>query len=398
MPTKSKKNLIIFPGFFLPHVGGLETHVDEFVKYLSKDPNYNITIFAPNIPLTKEKETVHHDVQVIRYPAFELVKYYALPKFWSITFWKLFSNLYKTRFDFVMTRTRFFFSSFLGLFFAKIRKTRPIMIHVEHGSHFVHMKSSFTNVVVRIIDMTQGKLVFAGANKTVAISRAVKRFVCKHFVDCSNKNIALIRRGVDEDLYKKTLQSAFIKERFKGKKIITFVGRLVKWKSIDSSIRAFQRLPVEIQKKSVLLIIGDGEQREHLENTAGELLDNGIYFLGQKPFKETLSILKATDIYVHSASLGGGLSHSLLQAMLAGCTIVASPHEGAGEVILPNKTGILLSDNKPESIEKGIISCLKNPEKSEKYGAEAARHVREHFSWDLVIERYKDLFEELLKG
>ncbi|HIP16303.1 MAG TPA: glycosyltransferase family 1 protein, partial [Methanothermococcus okinawensis] len=40
-------NLIIFPGYYVPHIGGLETHVDEFVKYLSEYKEFNIYIFAP---------------------------------------------------------------------------------------------------------------------------------------------------------------------------------------------------------------------------------------------------------------------------------------------------------------------------------------------------------------
>jgi len=53
-----KIKLIIFPGYYVPHIGGLETHVDEFVKYLSVDENYDIYIFAPNIPLNQVFFTV----------------------------------------------------------------------------------------------------------------------------------------------------------------------------------------------------------------------------------------------------------------------------------------------------------------------------------------------------
>jgi hypothetical protein len=51
-----KIKLIIFPGYYVPHIGGLETHVDEFVKYLSVDENYDIGAFefvggiTPSVP------------------------------------------------------------------------------------------------------------------------------------------------------------------------------------------------------------------------------------------------------------------------------------------------------------------------------------------------------------
>ena len=47
------KKLLIFPGYYLPHVGGLESHVDELARRMSKK-GFDVTIFAPNIPETKK--------------------------------------------------------------------------------------------------------------------------------------------------------------------------------------------------------------------------------------------------------------------------------------------------------------------------------------------------------
>ena len=110
------KKLIIFPGNFLPNVGGLETHVDEFSKYLSENKNYQITIFSPNVHDSKETEIIHNNVKVIRYPAFFLIPNFPVGKFWSFKFWKMYSNLYSIKYDIVMTRTRFFTNSFLTQF------------------------------------------------------------------------------------------------------------------------------------------------------------------------------------------------------------------------------------------------------------------------------------------
>jgi len=52
-----KKTLLIFVYFFLPFVGGGETHVYEFARHLS-EKNYNIVIFTPNIPKIKEIEKI----------------------------------------------------------------------------------------------------------------------------------------------------------------------------------------------------------------------------------------------------------------------------------------------------------------------------------------------------
>lgn len=393
---KKKTKLIIFPGNFLPHVGGLETHVDEFVKYLSRK-NYEITIFVPNIVLAKEDEIIYDGVRVLRYPAFEAVLNFPVPKFWSLKFWKMFFSLYGKNFDIVMTRTRFFTNSFLGAFFAKFRLKRIKLVHVEHGSEFVKLSSRFKSFVALVYDMTFGKFVFFLADKNIAISDAVYSFVSSNFVDVKKEKVPVIRRGVDFDFYRDIDLDLDLKRKFKGKTIITFLGRLYKWKGVENSIEAYKLLPEDMRKKSVFLIVGYGEDFDRLKELSGEFLDNGIYFLGKKDFKDAISILKSTDIYLHSAYAGGGLSNSLLQAMYCSCCVVASPHEGAKEVVVDLKTGILLRDNSSDELAQGLKRVFENKSLQEKYSNNAHKYIEENFSWGNVIESYEKEFENLFK-
>lgn len=390
-----KTNLIIFPGNFLPHVGGLETHVDEFCKYLNQTKKYEITIFVPNVVGAKEKEAIHNKkVKVIRYPAFEFVKNWPFPKLWSIKFWKLYIGLYKNKYDIAMTRTRFFSNSFLGMFFAKFRLNRIKLIHVEHGSGFVKLESKFKSNLAFIYDKIFGKLVFMMADKTIAISDAVQGFVYRNFLNEKKHMVPVIRRGVDFEIYKKAKKSEII---FGDKLKMIFVGRLYKWKGVENSIDAYKSLSKKLQEKSVFIIVGDGEDFNRLKTRAAEFLDMGIYFFGQRDFDESISIMKSSDIYIHSAYEGGGLSNSLLQAMQCGLAVVASPHEGANEVIINEKTGILLEDNSKEKIKIAMTQILDNMALRKKYSLNAKKYVRKNFSWENNVKKYAEIFEEVLK-
>ena len=188
-------NLIIFPGYYVPHIGGLETHVDEFVKYLSEDKEFNIYIFAPNMPEYKEFEVRYNNVRVYRYPAFEVIPNYPVPNILSIKFWRMFLSLYKINFHVVMTRTRFFSNTLLGFLFAKLRLSRVKLAHVEHGSAFVNVSSRLTNKIAYIYDKTLGKLMFRGADRVVAISKSVKDFILENFLD--DPDIPVVYRGIE---------------------------------------------------------------------------------------------------------------------------------------------------------------------------------------------------------
>lgn len=394
------RRLLIFPGYFLPHIGGLETHVDEFSKYLSKK-NYSITIFAPKIPNnSKEEEWIHDNrVHVIRYPAFELISNFPVPKFWHPRFWKLFLSLNKIlkssrvtlttdSQSLVMVRTRFFTNSFLGLLFAKFRFKRLPLMHVEHGSDFVRLHSRFKSFCAYVYDMIFGKLVIKLADSVVAISQSSHDFVCKHFLPHSQ--VPIFKRGVDFEYYKR------IRKKDLGDKIVIMsLGRMYKWKGVENAIKAYKSLPKQVKEKSVYYVVGYGEDLDRLKKLASG--ERGIIFTGGVGFKEAVSYLKRADIFIHSSYPGGALSNSLLQSMECRCSIVASPNEGGREVIRDSVNGILLSDNSVESLSRGIRVLVENKKLRDKYGRCAQRDVRREFDWNKVVEQYEEEFDKLLK-
>ena len=370
--------IAIFPGHFLPHTGGLETHVDELSKYLSK--NHEITIFTPNTEKAKEKEIIHNNVKVLRYPAFFIIPNFPFPKFWKRKFWSLLKEIKKP--SIVMTRTRFFLNSFIGLLYSKIK--RKPLIHVEHGSDYVILNSKLTTFIARVYDETIGRLIFKSANEVIAISGAVKKF-CEKF---TKKQIPIITRGVDFEIYHSKKDSE-VEKRFKNKKKVLFLGRLYKWKGVANGIEAFKKLPKN--KDLVYLIVGDGEDKERLKNIA----DDNIVFLGRVSFERAINILNSTDIYLHSAYPGGGLSNSLLQAMYTKCLVVASPHEGAKEVV-NQETGILLKNNSVEELKKGLKTALKI--KNKKLQLQAHNFIKKEFSWHTKAKQYEEVFEKYNKN
>lgn len=395
MSLKDKKKLIIFPGNFLPNVGGLETHVDEFSKYLYATGKYEITIFTPRTSGGKVRESIHGGVRVIRYPALFLIPNFPIPKFWTGEFWRLFKGLYSSKFDIVMTRTRFFTNSFLGMFFAKFRlyfSDRIKLIHVEHGSEYVMLSSRFKSFFALVYDKTLGQILFWVADKSIAISNVSYKFVTEEFV--RNKHVSVIKRGVDFDLYDSIGADFDLREKFSDKIIVGSLCRLYKWKGVENSIRAFMSLPDDVRKKCVYVIVGDGEDLVHLKKLAkGE---KSIVFLGKVGFDRAISLLKSFDIFVHSSFPGGALSNSLLQAMYCDCAIVASPNEGADEVIFDYETGILLLDNSVSSLAAGIEKLVLDSSLRGRLSLCARDYVYSEFSWDDVVKKYESVFEEVL--
>jgi glycosyltransferase involved in cell wall biosynthesis len=374
--------LLVLSPYYPPHMGGLETHSAEWNEAMGS-LGYSITLLTPKIPSNTSPEESFSWGIVLRYPAFEIVSGYPLPKFWHPSFWKVFFRLLKSSTipDVVVTRTRFFFSSFLGLIYTFIVH-RPL-VHIEHGSDFVKLSSPLTTRLALWYDHTFGRLIFRCATRNIAISQAVSLFI-KRF---DQRETPVIYRGID------TREIDSIPSAPKQNKvIITTAARLYAWKGISNTVEAIRLLGGAIQGQIEFRIIGDGEDMERLKEQSQGL---PIAFFGARPRQEVIAYLKASDIFVHSSYPGGGLSTSLLEALACDNAVVATPHEGANEIIQDQKNGLLLTDSNPEEIATALRLLIDNPALRQKLSETGSATIKEQFNWKMSALRYHKIFESL---
>jgi len=374
--------ILIFAPYYLPHIDGLGILINDFCGKLSSD-SFEITVFTPHLPESSpEIEKPYKNVKVIRFPAFYIVSNYPIPKIWKVSFWKKISFIFKLKNDVVISYMRFFVVTFFALIYSKTKKTK--WIHIEHGSSFVTLSSKFKMCVAKLCDYTLGKIVLRLSDVNISVSSAVRDFIRKF----DSRYSPIIFNSINVEEIEKTDPDFKIKEENEGKVIISFVGRLYRWKGVENSIKIIKSLPEEIKNKIIFLIVGDGEDYDRLSKLISE--KDPIKLLGELPHEKALGILKVSDIYLHSAMPGGGLSGSLLEAMCLKCAVVATPNEGAKDVIVNNKNGFL-ADNTRE-FRKEIINLFLDADKRIFFGENASNTVKNKFNLDFIIKQYEDIF------
>lgn len=167
------KRILVFAGYFHPHVGGYETALHQLLTRMAK-AGYGVTVVTCNTDRAPAIEQTG-GVTVYRLPAWNMLKgAYAVPKPTLATFRTLW-RLSKSEFDVVHTNTRFFATSVLGMLFARL--TRTPQVHVEHGSTHSVVASSVVNILSKMFDHTLGSLVATRACRVVCGSAAAERFL-----------------------------------------------------------------------------------------------------------------------------------------------------------------------------------------------------------------------------
>lgn len=376
--------IIVFSPYYPPHTGGLESHSEEFNQHIA-ETGIGVHVFAPQLPKdSQEEENQGIQIKITRFPAFEIISNYPLPKFWAHNFWKSFRALWKYRPDIVISRTRFFPTSLLALIYARLRNIP--LVHIEHGSDFVRLSSPSKTFLARLYDHLFGRIIFRYSDINISISQAVKKFVGRF----DSRESPVIYRGINFKILDKIPRDSGVQTKYSEKIIMVTAARLYKWKGIENTIEAIRLLPEAIRSKICFFIIGNGEDFRRLERMIDGL---PIVMLGELGRSNVISILKASDIYIHSSLPGGGLSTSLLEAMYCECAVVATPNEGAEEIIRHKENGLLIKNSEPKSIHDAIISLTNSQDIRTQLSRRAKRDIQGMFDWGKSIERYRNIFE-----
>jgi len=119
-----------------------------------------------------------------------------------------------------------------------------------------------------------------------------------------------------------------------------------------------------------------------------------VIFLGLREREEIPQILAITDVFVLS-SLREGLSSAIIEAMAAGCPVVATAVGGTGELVVDGKTGFLTNPRDPEFLAKKIDYLLADHQLRLSMGIAGVKRVKETFTRERMVSEYECLYEHI---
>jgi glycosyltransferase involved in cell wall biosynthesis len=89
------------------------------------------------------------------------------------------------------------------------------------------------------------------------------------------------------------------------------------------------------------------------------------------------------------------MPNAVLEAMASGLPVIATQIAGNEELVLPGKTGLLVSPGDTDALEKALRDLLDNPIKREQMGLASRLRVAEHYTWTQAARQYLSLFETI---
>ena len=143
-----------------------------------------------------------------------------------------------------------------------------------------------------------------------------------------------------------------------------------------------------------LAISGRGELHDALVARARDRhLERRIHLLGCR--SDVAAILAAADIFV-LPSLSEGLPLALLEAMFAGCPIVASDVGEVPVALARGTAGVVVEAGNSGALARALDRLLRDPQEARRLGDGAAARARAEYDLSRMVHRYAGLYETAL--
>jgi len=282
-------------------------------------------------------------------------------------------------------------AGFLGRLAARLAGV-PVIVHTFHG-HVLHgYYGSVKNALLRRVEQS---LVWF-TDRLVTVSEQVKNELIGYGIAKAEK-ITVVPLGFDLEpfLDSHTQQGEFRREmRLSDEiKLVGIVGRIFPIKNHALFLAAAAQIAA-LEPTARFVIVGDGVLRPALEQQARRLgIADRVLFTGWR--RDLPRIYADLDLLLVSSD-NEGTPVSAIEAMAAGCPVVATRVGGLPDLIEDHKTGRLVPPRTPEALTNAVLALLHGSQMARELGKNGRDSVRHRFTVQRLLSDMDDLYTQLL--
>ncbi len=272
----------------------------------------------------------------------------------------------------------------------------PVIIHTIHGMSFNRTQPWYLrNAFARL-----ERLAAKHTHKIIAVADAMIDQSVKTFV-AERKRFITIRSGMEvEQFSPDPHERREIRKRWQVNDedvLACTIARFFKNKGYEELLQAMPQA-TQANKRLKFVWIGGGAHRAKYEAQLNHLgLRNRVIMTGLIQPEEVGQYIQGCDMVVH-ASRWEGLPRALVQGSLAGLPTISFDNDGAPEVVLNQKTGLLVPYGNTESLAQAMIELAGDSTLRAQLGQTGRSLCMEKFDWRKMVEQIDKLYKHAQNG
>ena len=358
--------------YFPPEVGGLESHAFYLCRDLVRLGN-EVTIVTSHSRKAAPREEMLDGVRVMRrwFPARNPLGWVAHTLATVPTYLPLARDA-----DVLHAQT---FASAVPGMIAQRRYGKPLVLTL-HTSHFLKLarKPAWQPILRRIIKSSDWLLAASVEIRDVALGLY------------AHPRAEAVTNGADTEMFRRT--SPALPAPSGGRIRVIVPRRLFHKNGVEYFVRALPLIRAQLDVEA--MFVGDGPEREKLEQLAGELgVHEYCHFMGARPNAEMPALLSSASVAVFP-SLMEATSVAALESMSCELPVAASNVGGLPEIV-DETVGTLFEPANPADLAEKLVGLLKRPDLRE-IGARARQRVVTSWSNERLAKRHIEIYQTLL--
>ncbi|MEL6262006.1 MAG: glycosyltransferase [Cyanobacteria bacterium J06626_6] len=312
--------IAIFTETFLPKVDGIVTRLKHTVEHLQAFGN-EVCVFCPEGGLTEYKGAEVKGVSGFPLPLYPELKL-AFPR----------PSMREAIEDFNPDLIHVVNPAVLGLGGIYYSKSLNIPLVASYHTHLPKYLEHYNLGLLEGVLWELLKAMHNNAALNLCTSTAMQAELTAHDIE----RVEVWQRGVDTDLFRPELRSEEMRSRLSSghpdAPILIYIGRLSAEKEIDRIKPVLEAIP-----GARLALVGDGPHREDLEKHFEGTPTN---FVGYLAGEELGAAYASADAFIFP-SRTETLGLVLLEAMAAGCPVVAANAGGIPDIVTDGVNGFM---------------------------------------------------------
>jgi glycosyltransferase involved in cell wall biosynthesis len=228
--------------------------------------------------------------------------------------------------------------------------------------------------------------VYQASRRVICISERVREQVLEGIGQTTRTSV--VYNGVDPEMFLPGSEP-------EGELRVLSVGNLITIKGHDVLIRAVAALSSEFNELT-LHIIGDGPERQHLQQLAQKLqISQRVRFLGRRSRAEVAEAMRRCTVFA-LPSRYEGLGCVYLEAMSSGKPVVGCRGQGIAEIIRQGSNGFLVGPDNEKELALALAMLLRDEALRLRVGSAARDTILDRLTLARQAEDLTRIYRESL--
>ena len=274
---------------------------------------------------------------------------------------------------------------------SQLRKKNPKIkiICTPHGPFMALKKYNLLGQIFKTLYLPFIKRNARSYDAVIAVNPSQKEWMIKDH-GISKERIHFVPNGINRETFFKTE-----KKDFSGKFVVSYLGRIQKYKGLDQVIKALPDL--KRLSKNILFVmmgedVGDKLRLQELAETLN--VRENILFTGKVSEKDKLSILDASEIFVFPSEWEA-FGIVTLEAMARENAVVSSRTEGGLYLVKEKENGFLFDYGNVKELEQKIRILMEDKKLLKQIQKNNYKKSKE-FLWEKIASQLEKLYKSLI--